>query len=178
MFDVDSFIAECVAAVAEPEPLLAVRDVLERAVARRDAISDALPATRGELRPLHVADDLTVLQVVWAPGMTMPPHDHRMWAALGIYAGREDNEFFRPDGARVRPAGARTVEEGATLVLGDDAIHAVTNPLGRCTAAIHVYGGNFFTRSRSQWDAATLERLEDPPPPEQFFADANRRLGL
>ena len=40
-------------------------------------------------------DELTVLHVVWAPRMTIYPHDHRMWAAIGIYAGQEDNSFFR-----------------------------------------------------------------------------------
>ena len=50
---------------------------------------------------------LTVLNVVWAPGMVLPPHDHRMWAAIGIYAGQEDNEFFRRDGEASPPRAAR-----------------------------------------------------------------------
>ena len=33
MFDVDELVAACRAAIAEPEPRLAVRDVLERTVA-------------------------------------------------------------------------------------------------------------------------------------------------
>jgi predicted metal-dependent enzyme (double-stranded beta helix superfamily) len=29
------------------------------------------------------------------PGMTLGPHDHCMWAAIGVYTGGEDNTFFR-----------------------------------------------------------------------------------
>jgi predicted metal-dependent enzyme (double-stranded beta helix superfamily) len=27
--------------------------------------------------------------------MTIMPHDHRMWAVIGVYTGREDNIFWR-----------------------------------------------------------------------------------
>ena len=27
--------------------------------------------------------------------MTIMPHDHRMWAVIGIYTGRENNIFWR-----------------------------------------------------------------------------------
>jgi predicted metal-dependent enzyme (double-stranded beta helix superfamily) len=43
------------------------------------------------------------------------------------------------------------------LLLGDDAIHGVDNPMRAYTGAIHVYGGDFFATPRSQWDADTLE---------------------
>jgi predicted metal-dependent enzyme (double-stranded beta helix superfamily) len=33
---------------------------------------------------LHRSDDLTILQIVWAPGMRLFPHDHDMWACIGI----------------------------------------------------------------------------------------------
>ena len=36
-----------------------------------------------------------VLNVVWAPRMSIYPHDHRMWAVIGIYGGAEDNTLFR-----------------------------------------------------------------------------------
>jgi predicted metal-dependent enzyme (double-stranded beta helix superfamily) len=47
---------------------------------------------------LHHNDDLTVLHVVWAPKMNLYRHEHRMWAVIGIYAGEEQNEFFRRSG--------------------------------------------------------------------------------
>jgi predicted metal-dependent enzyme (double-stranded beta helix superfamily) len=45
-------------------------------------------------------------------------------------------------------------------VLGEDIIHSVTNPIGRLSGAIHVYGGDFFAIERSGWDA---ERLTEHP---------------
>ncbi|HMK23777.1 MAG TPA: hypothetical protein VK466_15705, partial [Terriglobales bacterium] len=40
--------------------------------------------------------------------------------------------------------------------LGQHIIHSVTNPIPRLTAALHVYGGDFFAVPRSEWDPETL----------------------
>jgi predicted metal-dependent enzyme (double-stranded beta helix superfamily) len=175
MFDLDTFISDCVAARAETQPRLAIREVLERAVSDPAPVARALPATRAEIDRLHVSDELTIIKVVWAPGMRIFPHDHRMWAAIGIYGGQEDNSFFRrsPDG--VVPSGGTELRERDTVLLGDDAIHAVTNPLPRHTAAIHVYGGNFFTQPRSEFDETTLEEHPyDVTRTIKLFEEANK----
>ncbi len=178
MFDVDQLVAECQAAIAETEPRRAVREVLERALADPAAVADVLRPTEGGLDLLHVADDLTVLHVVWAPGMRLFPHDHRMWAAIGIYAGQEDNEFYRRDpgdpGAIVATGGKEIVTSDV-LLLGDDTIHAVTNPTDRLTGAIHVYGGDFVRKPRSQWGPGPeRERPYEMDSARQQFAEANR----
>ena len=80
-----------------------------------------------------------------------------MWAAIAIYRGLEDNAFYRRQGAAIVSSGGKTLSEGDVQLLGDDAIHAVHNPAGSYTGAIHVYGGDFFGVPRSQWDAVTLE---------------------
>jgi predicted metal-dependent enzyme (double-stranded beta helix superfamily) len=106
---------------------------------------------------LYRAPNLTVLDVVWPPHMTLFPHDHRMWAAIGIYGGREDNAFYRRDGGELVPSGRRELLDGAVLLLGDDVIHSVHNPAqSSYTGAIHVYGGDFVGTPRSQWDPETL----------------------
>ena len=128
--------------------------------------------------PLHVSDELTVLKVVWAPGMVLGPHDHRMWAAIGVYSGGEDNRFFRRAGADARRLGrAGSLRPGDVCLLGDDAVHSVTNPTAQCAGAIHVYGGDFFATPRSEWRG-------EPPSEEPFdvqrllasFAAANEEL--
>ena len=142
MFDIDDFNGDCRAAVDETDPRRAVREALERAVSEPAAVGDALRPTEGGFTLLHHAPDLTVLHVVWAPGMRIFPHDHQMWAAIGIYAGQEDNEFFRrvgPDRRGLTSSGGRELAVGDVVLLGDDTIHAVSNPLTRLTAAIHVY---------------------------------------
>ncbi|MDQ1509904.1 MAG: hypothetical protein QOG50_1748 [Actinomycetota bacterium] len=151
MFDLDSFLADCLAARRETEPRRAIKEVVTRAVAGGRDVAAALPPERAGITRLHVSPDLTVLKVVWAPGMQLWPHDHRMWAAIGIYTGGEDNAFFRRSGTSLVDAGGRTLEPGAVCLLGDDVVHSVTNPTQQFAGAIHVYGGDFFTEPRSEW---------------------------
>lgn len=160
MVDLDELVQQCVSAVADPDPRLAVRDVLHRAVSRPGLPAEALGEPTPGLDILHRADELTVIKVVWPPHMSLFPHDHRMWAAIGIYGGQEDNSFYRRHDGTLAPSGGKELREGDVLLLGDDAIHAVRNPARRYTGAIHVYGGDFVARPRSQWDPGTLR--EEP----------------
>lgn len=177
MLDIDQLIADFQAARGETEPRRAVREVLGRALASPGEVAEALDPTEGGITLLHHADDLTVIHVVWAPGMTLYPHDHRMWAAIGIYAGQEDNAFYRRSGPGERTlveSGGKQVATGDVLVLGDDTIHSVTNPLRTLTAAIHVYGGDFVNEPRSQWGPGPREeRPYDMAIANQRFAEAN-----
>jgi predicted metal-dependent enzyme (double-stranded beta helix superfamily) len=178
VLDVEGFVAECRACLAEPEPCLAVADLLERTVDPATHCEAALPARRAELITLHHSPELTVLNVVWAPGMSIWPHDHSMWAAIGIYTGREDNTFFRRADGGIEPRRTRELSTADVVLLGDDVIHAVHNPLGEFTGSIHVYGGDFFNRDVSQWEPETLRRADDVGPPWRIFEEANERLGL
>ncbi|HEX8802616.1 MAG TPA: hypothetical protein VF743_00445 [Acidimicrobiales bacterium] len=184
MFDVDELIASCREARAEAEPHRAIREVLARVVSRPGEVADALLPPEGGLQLLYRSPEVTILNVVWAPGMRLYPHDHRMWAAIGIYTGQEDNTFYR----RTRPAtqlapgeralvesGGRELTTGDVLVMGDDAIHAVANPRDRLTGAIHVYGGDFVDEPRSQWGPGPeVERPYDMDEARRQFAEANR----
>src|SRR6185436_2687489 len=108
----------------------------------------------------HRSASLTIFAATWTPAMNLMPHDHRMWALIGIYAGREDNIFWRRSSAGVTAYGAQALFEGDVGVLPADAIHSVTNPLERFTGGINVYGGDFFATTRSQWNPET--RAEEP----------------
>ncbi len=94
MFDLDTFLADCREALADGEPRRAIREVLQRAVAAPDAVASALRPTEGGITLLHNAPDLTVLHAVWAPHMQLFPHNHLMWAAIGVYSGREDKRVL------------------------------------------------------------------------------------
>jgi predicted metal-dependent enzyme (double-stranded beta helix superfamily) len=179
MFDVDELVNECRAALAEPDPRLATKEVLGRVMSEPGAVADALEHERGGLKFLHHAPDLTIINVVWAPHMTLYPHDHRMWAAIGIYAGREDNAFYRRQPEGLVASGGKELDVRDVLLLGDDVIHSVTNPWQQCTGAIHVYGGDFVNQPRSEWDPATLEEHPfDLDHARQQFTDANAAAGL
>ena len=162
MFDLDAFVAACRGALAETRVPGAVREVVARTLEDPAGVLRALgEPQRGGVQKLHHAPDLTILNVIWAPRMTIMPHNHRMWAVIGVYTGREDNIFWRrlpgEEGGRIEAAGARSLGERDVVPLGRDIIHSVTNPIPRLTGAIHVYGGDFFEAERSEWDAETLQ---------------------
>jgi predicted metal-dependent enzyme (double-stranded beta helix superfamily) len=159
MFDADRFVADCKAAISADSGHPAVREVLARAVERPSEILAALgePAEAG-VQALYKSGELTILNVVWAPLMTIRPHDHNMWAVIGIYTGREDNIFWRREGDRVEAAGAKSLSVGDVEPLGRNIVHSVINPIEKLTGAIHIYGGDFFAEQRSEWDPETLRR--------------------
>jgi len=179
VFDLDRFIEDCCAAVREDPTHKTAREVLARANADPTAILTTLgEPTRAGVTPLHKSDSLTILNVVWGKRMTIMPHNHRMWAVIGVYSGREDNIFWRRVARGVagliEAAGAKSLGERCAEPLGPDVIHSVTNLLGRLTAAIHVYGGDFYGAKRSDWDPETLfEREYDFALHRRMFEDAN-----
>ena len=177
-FDLDELLADCRAGLEESDPRRAIREVVQRAMTRPDAVGDALQPQQGGFTLLLHEPDLTVLHVVWAPGMRIYPHDHRMWATIGIYAGREDNAFYRratDDRSTLVESGGKQLGVGDVVTLGDDTIHSVANTSGVLTAAIHVYGGDFVNEPRSQWGPGPeRERPYDVDQAQQEFAAANR----
>ena len=177
MFDIDEFLDRCHVARAETEPRRAMGEVMARALDHPGEVAAALRPTEGGITILHNAADLTVLHIVWAPRMRLYPHDHRMWATIGIYTGLEDNSFYRRSGPRRRTltgSGGKTLGVGEVLALGDDTIHAVANPEAKLTGAIHVYGGDFVNEPRSQWGPGPLdERPYDLDEARRQFAEAN-----
>jgi predicted metal-dependent enzyme (double-stranded beta helix superfamily) len=76
-----------------------VREVVARAVSAPTSILKQLgEPRRAALQTLYRSGDLTILNIVWAPYMTLMPHNHQMWAVIGLYTGREDNIFWRRGG--------------------------------------------------------------------------------
>ncbi len=178
MFQVERLVEECTSALRESDAHKAVREIVARAVAAPGEVIGALGEPRlAGVQTLYRADDLTVLGITWGPHMRFLPHDHRMWAVIGIYGGQEHNVFYRRDGNGLQEAGTKDLVSGDTVALGEQVIHAVTNPLAKVTATIHVYGGDFFETPRSEWDPETLE--ESPYDIEKnmrLFEEANERL--
>lgn len=174
---VEDIVAGCQEALTEHTPVLAIRDILAKLVSdRRDLENTLGPVDRGGITTLHNAADLTVLHVAWTPGLILYPHEHRMWAVIGMYGGQEDNEFFRRVPGGLEQAGGRELPAGEVLVLGDEAIHSVANSRKDFAVALHVYGGDFFSVERSEWDLETHEeRPRDFQRTQQLFDEANAR---
>ncbi|HKM65244.1 MAG TPA: hypothetical protein VJY39_22420, partial [Acidisphaera sp.] len=158
MFDRDRFIAECCEAAAADPTHTSVREVVARAVREPASVLRGLgEPTRAGVELLYRSPQICIFNLVWAPLMSVFPHNHTMWAVIGIYSGREDNIFWRrtsvADERQIEAAGARSLCAGDAEPLGPDVIHSVLNPIDRLTAAIHVYGGDFVAAERSEWDA-------------------------
>jgi predicted metal-dependent enzyme (double-stranded beta helix superfamily) len=177
MFNIDHFITECRAALTQTSPELVIKEILERAVASPSEVEAAVGTPRqAQIATLHHDRDLTILNVVWTPGMAAYPHDHRMWALIGLYGGQEDNTFYRRGPGGLEVAGGKQLVTGNTALLGRSVIHAVVNPLRVLTGALHIYGGDFFNTARSDWDPETLqERPFDIERARKVVADANER---
>jgi predicted metal-dependent enzyme (double-stranded beta helix superfamily) len=182
MFDLDRFIADCRVALAEDQSHKSVREVVARAVSDPARVLKGLgEPRRAEVQKLYQSEDLTILNVIWGPRMTIMPHNHQMWAVIGVYTGREDNIFWRripgSENGKLEAAGARALCEKDAEPLGRNIIHSVTNPISRLTGAIHVYGGDFFGAVRSEWDPETLlEQRYDVEKNMRLFEEANAVL--
>lgn len=177
-FDPDRFIEEVKLAGKEADRQAAVEEVLARAVSEpRGVILGIGEPTRAGIHTLYHGEDLTILHVIWAPLMVLLPHNHNMWASIGIYSGREDNITWKREGRVIEAAGAASLSEKEIFGLPDAAIHSVTNPIKKMTGAIHIYGGDFFASGRSEWDSESLtERPFDLEAARQTFRDANARF--
>ena len=179
-FEKQEFVAACRAAASGVDAERAIRELIIEAVSDPLSVASALgdPEHAG-LETLYRGEDITVLNFAWAPWMCFKPHNHNMWSVVGIFSGREDNVFWRRNERSIEAAGARSLGVGDVATLGREIIHSVTNPIGKMTRAIHVYGGDFFAppQPRSEWDHETLkERPWDMEDTRRLFAEAEARF--
>jgi predicted metal-dependent enzyme (double-stranded beta helix superfamily) len=159
--EIERFVDDCVTANSDSDPQAAVTEALARAVRNSNAVLAALgePSEAG-INIIHRSETLTIFNATWTPQMNLMPHNHLMWASIGIYTGREDNIMWRRSDSHIKAFGAEALFAGDAAALPVDAIHSVTNPLLRFTGGIHIYGGDFFDTTRSQWNPETLD--EEP----------------
>lgn len=178
MFDKDRFIQDCVGAASEGRE--AIRELVASAVSERAAMAAAFgePEHAG-ITTLYRARDLTIIHFVWAPYMSLLPHNHHMVSVVGIYLGREDNILWHRTADSIAAVSARSLGVGDVTVLDREAIHSVVNPIGKMTSAIHVYGGDFFDppEPRSEWEHEALtERPWNIDRIRGTFQDAEARF--
>jgi len=178
MFDKDHFIQDCINAIREGQG--SISEIVEQAVSKdARAISGLGEPKHSGITPLYTSHDLTIINFVWAPYMSLMPHNHQMFAVIGIYSGREDNVFWRRTESTIEATGVKSLGIGDVAKLGHDNIHSVLNPIGKMTCALHVYGGDFFEpdEPRSEWDHETLiERPWDIDKVKSLFQEAEARF--
>jgi len=163
MFDLKQFIENC-----KGKPASAVKELIQEALRDPASVKAALDAefagrdvsNKGSIANLICfrSPTLTVLKAATPPKFKTPPHNHNMWAVIGTYDGQENNTFYRRSGKGLEKAGGKDLKVADVVVLGEDAIHAIANPLDRASCAIHVYGGDLLNFSnRSVWNPFTFE---------------------
>ena len=171
MFDLDRFIEDCLRLVRGEHAPKRVLERMREALADPEAIKRSVPPLDAKVgvldAPLYRSSELTVLNVALRPRMLSIPHDHRIWAVIGIYAGEEANTFFRRGEKGLEESNHRTVRAGEAILLGEDVVHAIENPGAQPTLGLHVYGGDLLGAPRSMWDPHTGE--ERPYDVPQFY---------
>lgn len=173
----DRFIQDCLDAVGEGQS--AIREVVAAAVREPGKVAGWFgePDHAG-IDTIYRSRELTIINFTWAPYMSLLPHNHNMYAVIGLYTGREDNIFWRRTEQSIEAAGARSLGSGEVATLGRDIIHSVLNPTRLMTRALHVYGGDFFEpdEPRREWDPETLtERNYDVEAAKRLFLEAEER---
>lgn len=178
LFEMGKFIEDCIAANKETDPQEAVKEVLSRGTSNPSLMLKAIgEPTEAGLKVFFRSKDLTIFAATWTPQMNLMPHNHLMWANIGIYTGREDNIIWKSEENSLYADDVRCLFAGDVATLNTNAIHSVTNPLNRFTGGLHIYGGDFFATERSQWDPETLE--QEPSNGEvirRIFKEANEQM--
>jgi predicted metal-dependent enzyme (double-stranded beta helix superfamily) len=178
LIEMQKFIEDCIAANKDSNPQEAVKEVLARGVSNPKAMLKAIgEPTEAGLKVFLRSKDLTIFAASWTPQMNLMPHDHHMWANIGIYTGREDNIIWKRNKESLEANDVRCLFAGDIATLNTNAIHSVTNPLQRFTGGLHIYGGDFFATERSQWDPDTM--IEEPSNGDvirNIFKKANEQM--
>jgi len=161
MFNVNDFVKACQG--KQPSAIKelltdALRDPagITKALAEFGAGTDVSKGAMGDML-IHQAPDLTILKAAVPPKFKSPPHNHLMWAVIGVYEGQENNHFYRRSENGLEAAGKKQVHQSDVLVLGQEVIHAIENPLDRTLFAIHVYGGDLPAAPRRMWNPFTMQ---------------------
>lgn len=164
MFNLQKFVDECRATLADPKSAQRVKALVKEAISDPAAIRDAFAKAEAveQQGPITFAcrdATLSVADVTTPPGLRSPVHNHKMWAVIGVYEGQEHNRFYRYEDGELVETGERLLKKGDVVVLDPEAIHAISNPLPSNSSAIHVYGGDLVERpERSLWNPNTLDR--------------------
>ena len=176
MFNKETFIEQCKELALNDDGHKRIKDLLVDVLKDPDSIMTELgkPSKAG-FDVLYSADNLSIINFTWAPGMELHAHNHNLWAVIGIYTGAEENTFYVKRDDTIVKQNSKDVTAGNVVMLGREVIHSVKNATKKFTGGIHIYGGDFINIKRSQWDNnSAKESAYDMQQTRQIFADANR----
>lgn len=159
-FDLDQLVHVLQQAASSDTAVRAICSIIEAAISDPGAIKPALPTFGDDEALLYEDDAISIWHCVYHPGDTIPPHDHQMAAIIGLYEGRERNDFFEADPAGgVRKSSEVFLEAGKSLTIGPSAIHAVACVGETSCRGFHVYLGNLTATDRWLFDVDARRKL-------------------
>lgn len=141
------------AAAGGQNPEAAVQSILAAFVREPEAAKAALPDYDEDDVILYEDETVSIWFCRFQPGMTVPPHDHRMSATIGVFQGVEQNDLYNREGGNAPVFQNSTpIPAGAVVQIPADAVHGVTCTSTIPSEAIHVYLGALTTVKRSLFD--------------------------
>jgi predicted metal-dependent enzyme (double-stranded beta helix superfamily) len=170
MMRIEELVEGCRDAATRQDRVTDVMEVLGAFLHQDDLEQQLGRADRSTYQALYRGPDLLVLHGVVPPTpRPVDPHDHRMWAVIGVYQGEEDNQLFaRADGGTLEPTTRFTVRAGEIRPLDASTIHSVQATGGGHLGAVHVYGGDLFGTPRSVWHDGVEQPNHESALPQLF----------
>jgi predicted metal-dependent enzyme (double-stranded beta helix superfamily) len=171
------FVRDLIAAVrtrvassaAAAEACESLQPLFSDALARRDWLPDEfqrpVPASGmgggiGQWLLFRAADrSLSLFSLVVPPGSKTPIHDHLAWGLVGLYRGRQDEEFYAPGDGSIRLVRRRPLEAGDYYVLlpPSDDVHCVRTTSAETSVSIHLLANDTGCVERHTFDPDTGE---------------------
>ncbi|WP_299351337.1 hypothetical protein [uncultured Shimia sp.] len=149
---VDTIVAQLRAAAAGKTPIKDVRTIVETLVADPERAANTF-GDPGEDVILFEDETVSIWYCHFHPGMSVPAHDHQVSGTIGVFRGRERNDFFEADpSGGLRKSSDVFLGPGDTLSFGPSAIHSVSCVSETPCNGLHVYLGPLTTVERTLFD--------------------------
>jgi 3-mercaptopropionate dioxygenase len=113
---------------------------------------------------------LSLFSLVVPSGAMTPVHDHLAWGLVGIYRGKQDEEFYRPGDGRLELVRQRPLGPGDfyTLLPPRDDIHRVRTTSQETSVSIHLLANDTGCVWRHTYD----DRTGEPSPFRSGYVNA------
>lgn len=150
--NVEQIVTRLRAAAVASDARADVRAIVEEVVSDPEAAASAF-GDPGDDVILFEDDTVSIWYCHFHPGMSVPAHDHQVSGTIGVFRGRERNDFFKADTeGGLRKSSDVFLGPGDTMSFGPSAIHSVTCVSQMPCNGLHVYLGPLTQVERTLFD--------------------------
>lgn len=156
-FTLDSFLQQLKDAANTDNPEQQVYQVMQRVfTVHIDNVADIFRQLDDDVI-LYEDSVIAVLHYLMPTGVVVPPHDHQLYAIIGVYEGVEENHFYQVMNQQLIRQAIKPISRGEVMLIHPEGIHSVQTANNQRSAAIHVYLGELTKVKRSRFDWNTGE---------------------